>query len=1345
MSDTLPETGCTQVWDFESQIDEVCDLFEAAWKGGGHPRIEDYLKDSPAPARVALLRELIPLDMEYRKRIGETVTEDDYRARFPSWSPEEFTLGPGNTIPLKAGRYLLEDKIGAGGMGEVFRVLDLDLHRSLAVKILLDRHRGRTDLEARFLEEAQILGQLQHPGIVPVHEIGRLDDGRPFFAMKLVRGQTLAKLLGERPRPDHDLPRFLAIFEQVCQTMANAHAHGVIHRDLKPSNVMVGAFGEVQVMDWGLAKVLNRGRKPSDPPAPAHGEIIVTSARTAAPDQATHEGRLIGTLPFMAPEQALGEIDKHDERTDVFLLGGILCAILTGEAPYERTTGLRAQQTSDLQPAFDRLDASEADSELIELAKVCLTADREGRPRDAGAVAERIARYMVAVQERLRAAELARAKAVTKAEEQRKRHRVMWALAGSVSLFVASCAAGVWWWTWQRGHTWQQVELVMNEARLLHVQGKPRQAAEAAKRAVALTEAGPVSADLRQRVLQEAAELDAEAAELDRRRDFLDRLAEVRTSREDEFDESHTDIGYEGVFRSINIDVDELAVEETAEHFRGWPEEELTELAGALDDWAWERRRRMRPASEWQRLVALARAVDRDEWRGTLRTLDYLNIAKERDELLKLAQTAKVLELPPASVELLGRALSAAGAPEEAIVVLQDAQRLHPRDVWLNYGLAEAFKGQEQWSDAVRFYTAARSVRPEIGHALGHALEKLGKNDEATKVFAELVRLRPANPRHHNCLGGSLNRVTQLDDCIRELRKAIDLDPGYAPAHYNLGIALGEKKHLEEAIKEFRTVIDLDPKFPKAHYNLGTSLSKKNQLVEAIREYRTAVDLDPKYVKAYYNLGVALHDNKQMDEAIRVYRKVIDLDPKHAIAHNNLGRALHDKNQVDEAIPEYRTAIDLDPTSAIAHNNLGTALHDKKHFDEAIREFRTAIDLDPRYAKAHNNLGATLQAKGQLDEAIREYRAAIDLDPKNVNARKCLGNALSGKNLLDDAIRELRAAIDIDPKLAAAHNDLGSALYAKKELGEAIREFRTAIDLDPKFAAAHYNLGNGLYATMQLDEAIREFRAAIDLDAKFVNAYFNLGLALDDKKEWDGAIREFRTAIDLDPKYARPHGALGKTLLQIGRFAEARESTRRCLDLMQRNDPLRQLFTWQLRQCDQFLALDLKLAAILEDKEKPGNDAERLALAQLCQKPSKKLYAASCRFYAEAFDHDAILSDYMQKLHRYNAACAAAQAGCGQGKDAEMLDDNDRPRLRKQALDWLRADLALLTKQAESRKSDERAMVMQVLKHWHEDPDLAGIRDKDEMAKLPDVEQEACRKLWADVEAVLKVAQEKEK
>lgn len=143
----------------------------------------------------------------------------------------------------------LDDEIGRGGMGVVYQARDRRLDREVAVKVVQEAFRGDGEMARRFVAEAKITGQLQHPGVPPVHDLGELDDGSPYLAMKLVRGRTLAAALKDRPDPGHDLPRFVAAFHQVCQTVGYAHAEGVIHRDLKPQNVMVGDFGEVQVMD----------------------------------------------------------------------------------------------------------------------------------------------------------------------------------------------------------------------------------------------------------------------------------------------------------------------------------------------------------------------------------------------------------------------------------------------------------------------------------------------------------------------------------------------------------------------------------------------------------------------------------------------------------------------------------------------------------------------------------------------------------------------------------------------------------------------------------------------------------------------------------------------------------------------------------------------------------------------------------------------------------------------------------------------------------------------------------------------------------------------------------------
>jgi serine/threonine protein kinase len=423
------------------EVDRICDQFERAWRTGQRPRIEAHLADVPQAVRPALLRELLVLELELRLGGGEMPTPREYGERFPDHAAlieaafrERIASGPwadGTPDPRTladadpSARLQLLGEIARGGMGAVFKGRDHVIGRELAIKILLEQHRGRPELIRRFIEEAQIAGQLQHPGIVPVYELGTFADRRPFFTMKLVKGRTLADVLAARPDPTSDQPRVLGIFLQVCQTVAYAHARGVIHRDLKPSNVMVGGFGEVQVMDWGLAKVLPKGGAVDDAAAGEldDQETIIATARSGSDSHLSHAGSVLGTPAYMAPEQARGEIDRVDERADVFALGSMLCKILTGRPAFVGRSSREIQRKAalgDLADAFARLDACGADTELIELARACLAAEREGRLPDVGAVISWLSSHLAGVQDRLRAAELARATESARAEEARR-------------------------------------------------------------------------------------------------------------------------------------------------------------------------------------------------------------------------------------------------------------------------------------------------------------------------------------------------------------------------------------------------------------------------------------------------------------------------------------------------------------------------------------------------------------------------------------------------------------------------------------------------------------------------------------------------------------------------------------------------------------------------------------------------------------------------------------------------------------------------------------------------------------------------------------------------------------
>jgi serine/threonine-protein kinase len=301
-----------------------------------------------------------------------------------------------------------------GAMGTILLAQDVALGRTVVLKVLQQRHRYDRELGRRFQREAAITAQLQHPGVPPVFACGSLADARPFFSMTLVQGRTLARLLGESSDRLRDRARFLTIFQQVCQTIAFAHARGVIHRDLKPENIVVGEYGAVYVMDWGIARLRSElapagegGAAGSAGPLEA-AETVVLSRECSAADRAAGDDDaartiavdLVGTPQYMAPEQARGDSDQ-DERTDVFSLGAILFEILVGEPlrPAEVIARGSVERFVDshLVTASLRLEACQADRPILDLAKRCLQRDRNRRPADASEVASLVEAYLLHV------------------------------------------------------------------------------------------------------------------------------------------------------------------------------------------------------------------------------------------------------------------------------------------------------------------------------------------------------------------------------------------------------------------------------------------------------------------------------------------------------------------------------------------------------------------------------------------------------------------------------------------------------------------------------------------------------------------------------------------------------------------------------------------------------------------------------------------------------------------------------------------------------------------------------------------------------------------------------------
>ena len=291
-------------------------------------------------------------------------------------------LQTASALPDLAGtRYRLIERVGSGGMGTVYLAEDSVLGRRVALKVI-DLPELRADLSARLLREAQILARLEHPGIVPVHDAGTLADGRVFYAMKFVEGERLDVLA----RRIEALPDRLRIFQRICEAVAFAHARGILHRDLKPENIMVGPFGEVLVMDWGVAKILHEGSTPQKNGAGIPIESSQNAPIGTKPLKTAH-GTVLGTAGYMAPEQARGEIDRLDERADIYSLGAILQFLLSGKQP----TAGEERWNSESAPLPANGSAPKA---VAAISQKAMAEDRANRYASVSDLANDIARYL---------------------------------------------------------------------------------------------------------------------------------------------------------------------------------------------------------------------------------------------------------------------------------------------------------------------------------------------------------------------------------------------------------------------------------------------------------------------------------------------------------------------------------------------------------------------------------------------------------------------------------------------------------------------------------------------------------------------------------------------------------------------------------------------------------------------------------------------------------------------------------------------------------------------------------------------------------------------------------------
>ena len=992
------------------QLEQVCDRFESAWKsagpGGPPPRIEEFLADALEPARSVLLQEMLLLEIDYRRLRGERPVAEEYGPRFPGLSSqflaEAFPAPPvsavvefGSTIAspplsptLRSSRYVVRKFHARGGIGEVWLADDTQIGRPVALKRLRQK---REEQQERFLVEAQITGQLEHPGIVPVHDLGVDEEGRPFYVMTFIHGRTLKEVIDDyhaaRPdgkaSPEVQRCRLLEVFVKVCEAVAYAHHRGVIHRDLKPDNIMLGPYGETLVLDWGMAKVRSLPEQPgSNPPV----QLTYASGSTK-----TQAGFIMGSPFYMAPEIAIGRAFDADERTDVYLLGATLYHILTGHAPREgRSLDEIIELARNVTPPSPRKVKAGVPPAV---EAICLKAMAR-KPED---------RYPGAL-------ELA-------ADMQRH-------LAGApVTAYPEPVWARAWRWCKRHrralGRTLAAAAVLgmtlfgaVRVRDVLEEEGRLRRAAQERKE-----ELQREAEDHRRRE-QVRADL-VEFRHLSEERQFYGASTTPAGDRPLPYDSHRGQEAGEkalAVADKLTAEFKELSLPDEEAVFRKQLHALLLLMVQAQSEQA------PLPGTVQAMLRRLEHATSLQKpSRGLLRLrarcYQLLGDSRQRDEEARRAAD------PRLPVTALCHFLQGEQARIEATLPARgqgDATTWQPN--------------AERLARAVEHYQAALRIEPDhywCHFQLGRCYLSLGKGSEAVEALGTCVALQPRLPWGYSARGLALGLIQRYADGEKDLDRALTLEPDFRPALLNRGILAWRQGKTDRALADFGKVLEppAGRRLIEAAYYRGLLQAERREFREALADFDTVAREAPGFRFVYLSRA-QLHflqgDPRGSADLTAFLEQGLPQrpDPQGHVLFALRGRLLRD------LVPNWG----LTPKQAAAALRL------------ARDQLKRALQLGGRSAEVLHDLGSVLELLGEPAQALDVYTQALaaapprDLEAKIFSKRGWIFAQSLERPRPEKAREAFAALLRLEPHSADAHAGLGYLAVLRKSPTEAQRE-----------------------------------------------------------------------------------------------------------------------------------------------------------------------------------------------------------------------------------------------------------------------------------------------------------------
>ncbi len=911
------------------------------------------------------------------------------------------------------GKYVLVRLLGKGGMGEVFLAWDSSLARHVALKFLS----GQAVLEkARFLREAQLAARLKHPHIVSVYEAGEIE-GRAYIALEYVQGRTLDAC-------DLPLEKSLSVMADAAEAVHHAHEQGVIHRDLKPQNLMLDAKGRVYVMDFGLA------------------------LQVEAPSGMSLSGAILGTPAFMSPEQARGEREKVDRRSDVYSLGTTLYALLTGRPPASGKAVLDViQKVAEGRIEAPRKKKPSIPAEVETLVLKAMELEPPRRYATALEMAQDLRRYLQG-----EAIEARPASTVYRARKKLLKHR--WVALASAAAILLATAFGGYVLVQRRIEDRQRVEYKA-KAEEAETQGRLEDALQCYAKLQTL-DPQDKTLEVKRKGIETRLDEDRKRMEADKQR-AVDRqkAGEVYNRLGRELGELRMGTYRKGFrlgeaeFRQYETirETCRAEMQRSGESAEGWwvvarCTEELGNVTDALE--AYDKGLAVDPAHGMCLLGGAHLLLDRS-WtiQGSNADLNQALALLERGVQAEVL-SAIDLDLARGYAMALRKAADAAPYCDEML------------KKWAGKAFAEEFhliKGYacRERAGLVQAATVALEVRPSFYKAIcDRGLAKAGSGDPA---------------------GG-----------VADLDRALEIHPRYVLALLSRAQTQKGQGNLKAALMDYEQALRLDPRCSSAYCGRGNVKQDLRDFEGAIADYDETIRLQPNYAMARSNRALAKEASGDLRGALSDYDEALRSGSKSAALCLNRANLRKDLGDFKGALADYDDVIRMAPESSPAYVNRGLAKVGLGDFKAAIADYDKAIRLEPAHPYAYCNRGTARQTLGDLQGALKDFNEGIRLAPQDPMAHFCRGKIRQAQEDLKGALTDYDEAVRLAPQSARYLVDRGSARHVLGDLKGALADYDEVIRLDPSCASAYANraLVKILLAESEPSRAVTLLRAAVE-------------------------------------------------------------------------------------------------------------------------------------------------------------------------------------------------------------------------------------------------------------------------